>query len=140
MVATLQSSVGKMNDLLARLAQHNTGRSDVLALVDLRALLTEVVDTKRRQHDALVLTVEAGRHIVEADPDRLEQLFAHLLQNAIDASPGGQLISVQLRSAGGSARIDIVDNGVGMSPAFVRAELFKPVPLDQGGRLRHRRL
>src|SRR4029077_4841359 len=40
MIATLQSSVRKMNDLLARLAQHNTGKPEVTMAVDIGGLLS----------------------------------------------------------------------------------------------------
>src|SRR3546814_3865115 len=50
MVATLQSSVGKMNDLLARLAQHNKGKPDERVPVALGALLEAVVNEKKLSH------------------------------------------------------------------------------------------
>ena len=126
MVATLQSSVGKMNDLLARLAQHNTGRPDAPAAVDVTAVLGQVVAAKRRAHAALSVETQAPARIV-ADPGRVEQLFAHLIQNAIDASPGGAPIAVGVaRDDRGDIRVTIADRGCGMSAAFVRGELFKP--------------
>ena len=126
MVATLQSSVGKMNDLLARLAQHNTGRSDAIEVVELSMLLGELVEAKRRQHQALTLDAGPGTFAVDGDPSRLEQLFIHLVQNAIDASAGGAPIVIELRREAGEAHVAIIDHGSGMSPGFVRAELFKP--------------
>jgi putative PEP-CTERM system histidine kinase len=126
MIATLQGSVGKMNDLLARLAQHNSGKPDENASVDLTALLRQVVDAKRSAHAALALNAGAQALEVAGDPGRLEQVFAHLVQNAIDASEPDAPVTVTTRREGGMARVDIADQGVGMSPAFVRTELFKP--------------
>ncbi len=125
MVATLQSSVGKMNDLLARLAQHNTGRPDTPEPVDAGELLSQIVSAKRRAHERLYLA-SAGLATVAADPARLEQLFAHLIQNAIDASTEDARIDIGVATHGGSVAVTIADNGCGMSPAFVRGELFKP--------------
>ena len=125
MVATLQSSVGKMNDLLARLAQHNTGRPEAREAVDIGALIGQVVAAKRRAHPAIHPVIE-GDATIDADPTRLEQLFAHLIQNAIDASPTGARIDVTARAAGEGVTVTIADHGCGMSAAFVRAELFKP--------------
>jgi len=133
MVGTLQSSVGKMNDLLARLAQHNIGRAEVSAAVDLHTLIGEVVHAKRRQHPALTLTATPDAAFVTGDPARLEQLFAHLLQNAIDASADDAPIAVRLSAVGSQARIEIADHGAGMSPAFVRGELFKPFRSTKAG-------
>lgn len=133
MVATLQSSVGKMNDLLARLAQHNTGRPEENAPVDVAALVREVVDAKLAQHRALRLTVDAGRLEVEGDRARLEQLFTHLIQNAIDASKPGAPIRVNVRREGRNVRVEIADKGIGMSAAFLRNELFRPFRSTKAG-------
>ncbi len=124
MVATLQSSVGKMNDLLARLAQHNSGKPEEKGAVDLAALLRQVVDAKKAAHQELSLTAQPLE--VAGDAGRLEQLFTHLVQNAIDASEPDAPVTVTMRSEGGMARVDVEDRGTGMSAAFVRNELFKP--------------
>jgi putative PEP-CTERM system histidine kinase len=126
MVATLQSSVGKMNDLLARLAQHNTGRPEVREAVDIGALIAQVVAAKRQAHSSIHPVIEGGKIYVDADPARLEQLFVHLLQNAIDASLPDARIDVVARLVGGDVQVMIADHGCGMSAAFVRGELFKP--------------
>ena len=126
MVATLQSSVGKMNDLLARLAQHNIGRAEVSMPVDIRALVTEVVAAKRRQHATLTLVAATDFMPVDGDPARLEQLFGHLVQNAIEASGPTAPIQVRLSCSGPNVCIEIADRGHGMSMAFVRRELFTP--------------
>ncbi len=126
MVATLQGSVGKMNDLLARLAQRTAGRSDHGEAIDLGIVLADVVSTKSRQHRALTLAHDGEQYFVTGDPVRVEALFAHLIQNAIDASPTGAPIAVDLRRENVSAVVAIADGGTGMSPAFVRNQLFKP--------------
>jgi len=133
MVATLQSSVGKMNDLLARLAQHNIGRAEVSTPVDIRALLAEVVAAKRRQHPPLDFAATSDLAFVDGDPGRLEQLFGHLVQNAIEASRAEAPIHVRLACTAGNACIEIADRGHGMSAAFLRRELFKPFRSTKAG-------
>ena len=126
MVATLQSSVSKMNDLLARLAQHNTARPDVPEAVDVGELIAQIVRIKQRGHAPLYRHLGLGPMFVQADPARLEQLFAHLIQNAIDASREDGQIDVALDRQGDTIVVTIADHGTGMSSAFVRTELFKP--------------
>src|SRR3546814_12870386 len=60
MVATLQSSVGKMNDLLARLAQHNKGRTDERVAVPLGRLLEALARDKRKAHPVLLDVRQIG--------------------------------------------------------------------------------
>lgn len=126
MVATLQGSVGKMNDLLARLSQHNTGKPDETATIQLTALVGQVVAAKKAAHRALELRAGPEELAVSGDPGRLEQVFAHLIQNAIDASEPSAPVIVSVKQEDGKARIDIIDMGCGMSPVFIRNELFKP--------------
>ncbi|MCA3255524.1 MAG: PEP-CTERM system histidine kinase PrsK, partial [Alphaproteobacteria bacterium] len=133
MVATLQSSVGKMNDLLARLSQHNTAKPELPARADLGAILADVAAAKKRSHAPVDLALPAGGVEVTADAGRLEQVFAHLIQNAIDASPAGSPVRVALAREGRSARVSVEDAGTGMSAAFVRNELFRPFRSTKAG-------
>ncbi len=126
MVATLQGSVGKMNDLLARLAQRTAGRTDTDEAVDLGQLLAEVVSVKSIKHLALTFDHDHDRCFISGDPVRFEALFGHLIQNAIDASEPEAPITVTLSRENADTVVTIADRGGGMSPAFVRNQLFKP--------------
>ncbi len=126
MVATLQSSVGKMNDLLARLSQRPAGRGEAeFEPVDLAVLLGQVVATKRHAHPALSLVTDEPL-LMTGDAGRLEQLFLHLVQNAIDASVPDAGIAVVASGSAGDIVVTIEDHGAGMSQRFIRQELFKP--------------
>ena len=125
MVLTINDSVGKMNDLLARLGQHNTGKLEAEA-VDLSGLLQDVVMQKSRIHSGIRLNCAGAGIIVRGDSGRLEQVFTHLIQNAIDASADGCPIDVRADCLDGHARIQVEDNGCGMSEEFIRNDLFKP--------------
>jgi putative PEP-CTERM system histidine kinase len=124
MIATLKNSTARMNDLLARLSQHNKGRSEDPRPVPLGPILVGVVAAKRSTHP-VVAGGEPGLFIM-ADPFRLEQALGHLVQNAIDASPRNEpvLLSAELQNE--EVRIDVRDVGTGMTADFVRHQLFKP--------------
>ena len=134
MVATLQSSVGKMNDLLARLSQRPGGRAEAdWTQVDLPALLAQVVEVKRRAYPALTLEGgEAGVKIA-GDAGRIEQLFLHLIQNAIDASADDVPIRLVMDRIGDEVSVRIMDQGHGMSARFIRQELFQPFRSTKSG-------
>lgn len=122
MIATLQSSVGKMNDLLARLSQHHRSRSEQPKRHALRPLVERIVAQKAAHHPVMI----EGRSDVTAmvDPGRLEQALGHLVQNAIDASGADTPVEVRIAQRGREATIEIVDKGCGMSAEFVRSRLF----------------
>jgi PAS domain S-box-containing protein len=55
----------------------------------------------------------------------LAQVLTNLLQNAIDASPNGGTIRVTVKPVGHTMRIEVADEGVGISPEVV-SRIFEP--------------
>jgi putative PEP-CTERM system histidine kinase len=130
MVATLQGSVGKMNDLLERLAPHSPGRVQRIKMQSLLPILTGVIAARRRDRKVDLL----GTANVDAlvDSTALEQALGHLLQNALDASSGEPVI-VRVDSEDDSVSIAVVDKGVGMDADFIRNRLFQPFSSTKPG-------
>ncbi len=124
MMLTLRDSVGKMNDLLARLQQHNTGKADH-APVDIVRMARSLIEGRRNAHKLLTFHAQKAAAIVAGDEGRLEQVFIHLVQNAIDASPVAP-IAVRVGHDSETVVVEIEDSGSGMSEDFVHGELFKP--------------
>ena len=123
MVATLQSSVGKMNDLLARLAPHSPSRVQRIQGQSLRPILAAAIAAKRREREIVLLGDASLEAMVDAAA--LEQVIGHILQNALDAS-SGEPVTVRVSAAEESVSIAITDKGVGMDGDFVRNRLFQP--------------
>ena len=124
MVATLKSSVGKMNDLLARLAPQAGQRSERAVPTPLRDLLSSAIAAKRRDHEVRLLGDTSVWAII--DPLGLEQAVGNLLQNAIDASPGGKTVVVRITRSDDEVVVAVIDQGIGMDAEFVRYRLFQP--------------
>lgn len=131
MVATLQSSVGKMNDLLARLSQHNKARHEEPRRVSGRRIVEAVAAARNNQHPVVVMS--ASDPMMVADPARLEQALGHLVQNAIEASPVGEPVLLSLIDKGEEVAVEVRDRGAGMSQEFVRSSLFKPFASTKEG-------
>ncbi len=128
MIATLQDSAGRMNDLLARLSQHNSGRVEEPVAIELMPIVERVIG--RRGLDHLVAVGGKRDAIAVADPARLEQALGHLIQNAIEASAPGLPVAVVV----GRSTIEVTDKGSGMSASFIRDRLFRPfVSTKDGG-------
>jgi putative PEP-CTERM system histidine kinase len=139
MVATLNSSVAKMTDLLKLMGRESGGLdagapAPVAAQeADLARLLTIVAAAARRQHAAIELEGAEGSVRVPGDAERLEAMITHLVQNAVDASAPDAPIRLSLTRRGGEARLSIADSGHGMSAGFIRDELFKPFRSTKDG-------
>jgi putative PEP-CTERM system histidine kinase len=130
MVATLQSSVGKMNDLLARLAPHSSSRVQTVEAQPLLPILTAAIAAKRRDREVQLLG-DANQYAI-ADAGALEQAVSHLIQNAIDASSGTP-VTVRVSRDGASIAISISDKGIGMDGDFIRNRLFQPFASTKSG-------
>ncbi len=131
MIATLQDSAGRMNDLLARLSQHHRARNEPPVAMPLTPLLRRIARSREATHPIEV--VSKGDPIAIADPARLETLLGHLVQNAIDASAPEARVTLAIVELGNAVAIDVIDRGCGMSPAFVREKLFRPFVSSKSG-------
>ena len=64
----------------------------------------------------LEVAVDPSAMPLVADPNRLRQIVANLLANAIEFTPKGGRVEVRLERAGPHARIRVIDNGAGIRP------------------------
>jgi two-component system phosphate regulon sensor histidine kinase PhoR len=97
---------------------------DVVDLGELCKSIAGVVDV--RKPEAIDLTVEVADDPVEVDTDgeRLRQVVANLLDNAIKYSPGGGRVDVRVGVQGGSGTIEVADQGLGI-PAHEQQRIFE---------------
>jgi signal transduction histidine kinase len=85
--------------------------------VDLGSLSDEVIAVLReRAASSGISLVRRGDARVEADARRLREALHNLVSNAVDASPRGGSIRIEISEAEGAARIAVRDSGRGMSP------------------------
>lgn len=52
--------------------------------------------------------------------------MGHLVNNALDATEAQQRVWLKIERYGSHARVEVGDNGLGMSEQFVQERLFKP--------------
>ena len=131
MVATLKGSVGKMNDLLARLAPQSGSRPTRPEAQPLKPILESSIEAANRGRDVR-LRGNQGLWAV-ADAAALEQAITHLLHNALDASGPDQPVMIDVLADGGEVAISVIDQGQGMSVAFIRDQLFQPFASTKDG-------
>jgi signal transduction histidine kinase len=81
--------------------------------------LLEQAAREARLHapDGIELRVEAdGDAVATGDPERVHQVVANLVENAVRHSPVPGAVSLSGRAAGGHVRIEVVDEGPGIPP------------------------
>jgi len=131
MLVTLRNSTDKLQSLLTRLGRYGGHGTTQREAVELSVLVKRVIRQYADKHDIVTLGIEPVT--VDADAEALEQALVHLVQNAIEASPAGEPVLVDLRRDPGNAIIEVIDSGTGMSPEFIRTRLFKPFHSSKAG-------
>ncbi len=97
--------------------------------VDLRLGLNNtvtVLKSKARAKSVVVaIEVEAGLPRARGFAAELNQIWANLIDNALDAAPGGGRVQVVASREGPYAILRIIDNGTGI-PAQIKERIFEP--------------
>ncbi|MFP4521161.1 MAG: ATP-binding protein [Fibrobacterota bacterium] len=87
----------------------------------LRDLITDIRNTVAPEFESkgISLSIEGGeKEIIEADRDRLSQLFLNLLSNALKFSPKGEAVELIVDSSGNDLFITVRDRGIGIDPKY----------------------
>jgi two-component system CheB/CheR fusion protein len=91
--------------------------------VELGALLLQAVEVSRpiivEKQQQLSMTLAHGPLPLEADPTRLVQVFANIVNNAAKYTDPGGHISLSVGTEGGEAVVRVRDDGMGMSPELL---------------------
>ncbi len=123
LLGTLANTVAKMKILIAKLKDLPESHELHLTETNLLDLANELVASLSGGD----ITVSGRNIFVLADQEELGKVVANLLINALDAIEGlqGGAVSVEV---GGSEQsfIRVQDNGCGMTPEFIRKDLFTP--------------
>jgi signal transduction histidine kinase len=98
--------------------------------IELRKLVDEALESVRPMLDGAGQTLHIEFPVtpcfVDADPERLAQVFSNLLSNAIKYSDERSEIRLRVDCDGGIAKVAVADRGVGIAPAQLDSifELF----------------
>ncbi len=125
-VRALSKSVGRINDLITRLG--SLRQEFRMNLVP--AELAEVVAAALKDFEGLADTVlvktlhPTPRTMIDAE--QMQRVVANLVLNAKEATKGTGEIRVGTEPNGRFAVLTVRDQGCGMSPEFMKRQLFRP--------------
>jgi PAS domain S-box-containing protein len=130
----LERVAARMQNLVADLLDVSRFERGVISVrrrdVSLQELIEEVIQTQQpeAQQKNISLTSQLPSEVVQvyADPDRLVQVIVNLTVNAINYTPAGGRVSVELATEDDRiAVLRVWDTGVGIDPDNV-AHVFEP--------------
>jgi putative PEP-CTERM system histidine kinase len=125
MLVTVRASAERINSLIARLRQPQEGAgapAAAPALVRPAERLRRMIAARPRP----VRLEDEGAPAIAMPAERFDTAIVHLLNNAEEAAGHAQPVRLRVRQQGNRVVIDIADHGPGMTPEFIRDELFRP--------------
>jgi C4-dicarboxylate-specific signal transduction histidine kinase len=131
-ISMLKTQSGRAREIIRNLSRFSSQQSGPPSPVDLRDVVAEIVQLRRRDLDmsGIVLDVEmTSSRKVHANFTELEQVTLNFVINAQQSIESSQAnrgrILVRVSDAGRRVRLDVLDNGAGVDPAN-EPKLFQP--------------
>ena len=119
----MASKATEMNELIEEMIEAARLEDGALSLrlaeCDLRDVVRSAADGAAPLLDAshrIELDLSDRRVRVKVDQDRTRTIIGNLLSNAVKYSPAGGTVTCQVRARAGTARVSIVDEGLGIAP------------------------
>lgn len=124
MLMTVENSLERMRQLMLQLRE-GAAPGGAAVGVDLGQIAKGLAASVARRGRELELDIQP-RVATRGHEERLERVMGHLVNNALDATESPQRVWLKIDRFGSHARVEVGDNGMGMSESFVQERLFKP--------------
>ena len=116
----------RIEEMIARLSELRRRPESTRVDADLNQLVAEALDRANGATNVEVTRELQPLPAILADREQLQSVVTNLVLNARDALGSGGAITVRTESRGERVLLSVVDNGCGMSPAFLSESLFRP--------------
>ncbi len=132
-INTVANAVARVESMLAHLRQG--GRAGYKRQpIELNHLVKQVVTDRSVESPEVMLNTKHSSVEVLGDREKLYSALEHLIQNAQQATESDTPVRVTIGKddQGHLAKIEIADEGIGMSQEFIRRRLFVPFDTTKG--------
>jgi putative PEP-CTERM system histidine kinase len=123
---SIGNTAKRIDDMIARLSALRQRPDAMRVEADLNQLVTEALD-KVNDLPNVELTKELHPlPPIVADREQIQSVVTNLVLNARDALGATGMIQVRTSAQGKRVLLSVIDNGCGMTPAFLKESLFRP--------------
>ena len=124
----IMTEASRARDIVRDLLDFSRQRPFFPQTTDLNGVLRQAVGLVRLQ-GAMTVTMDeqyaADLPAVEVDPARMKQVFLNIINNAVQAMPGGGSLTVGTQAAAGGVTVAFADTGPGIAPEHLE-RIFEP--------------
>jgi signal transduction histidine kinase len=128
-VGFILSEINRLNRIVDDLYKMTRPPELVFQEVSLKGILGKSLvclsEEVTRKRLVVVQDLNSDMPHLEADPDRLQQIFINIIKNAVEASPEGGTIRLELSRRDSRAIIRVTDSGPGISRED-KERIFEP--------------
>lgn len=129
-ISTIAGSVERMKRVMKQLK--SADKESRAKLTDLKFVVSAAVDRCAADKPNPTLNLNDVDAQLATNAEEFTMVLAHIIRNAQDACSGDGAVNVGLHRSDGMATITVSDEGIGMSPDFVRDRLFRPFDSTKG--------
>lgn len=132
---TLEHTKTRMDKMLKQLMEKSIDNRRHVEETDIFELIQTVISTKCAiQQPMPVAELAQGTEnaSVDIDADKFANVLYHLISNAQQATTDNGNVNIQVIGSDNQIFVDIIDDGTGMSQAFIDNQLFKPFVTTKG--------
>jgi len=119
----------RIRDIVRQILDFHRPGTEAQTQVDINTALTEVVrlfeNKMRNRQIALEMDLGSGLPTVQGSAGRLQQVFANVIVNAIDAMESAGKLTIRTRTEAEEVQIEFRDTGCGIPPEHLSA-IFEP--------------
>jgi PAS domain S-box-containing protein len=115
--ATMLNDLVDISRMVGGTLRLDVRRTDVMT--PLREAIETLEPAVQAKKLSVAMTVQGSFPTIDADPDRLRQVFWNLLANAIKFCPTAGRVDISARLENEELVIEFCDNGQGIDPAFL---------------------
>ena len=118
---TLMAEIQNLKTIIQRFSDFSKMPQPQLQAVKVNEIVERVAAlhepaTKNREHPVEIrLRLELNLQVIAVDPELLHRALSNLVLNALDAMPGGGVITITTASRETTIRIEVADTGTGLT-------------------------